>query len=190
MSLILHGTNGVTYPDGKVQLGAAALEQVGMITHTSDTALATVAAGGTQIGSAVSMVVPSAGVIRVTVLEMEFDETEGGAAKIQIGLKTGSDSIMWAVMDKSDGTSETIGPSADASTASILITNSQYGPQTNATVITPFVVTWDIAGRSITAGTVDVEVWLSDNVDGSSGEATITGTTVTARFLVEVVDGT
>ena len=48
---------------------------------------------------------------------------------------------------------------------------------------------FDIVGRGMSTGTQDVEVWMADNVAGSTGEITITGTTVTGRFLVEIIDG-
>ena len=51
------------------------------VTHTDDTALATRASGGSQIGSTLSnKTIPTAGVIRVTILEAEFDETENTSA--------------------------------------------------------------------------------------------------------------
>jgi len=193
MTLTLHGTNGITYPDGKVQLGAAALEQVGMITHTSDTALGTQGAGGTQMGAAVSMTVPAAGAIRVTIVELEVDETEGNTAAYTIGLKVGGDAILWAVLDASNGTSEFVpSPSHNASTASILTTNAwaMCDPETGGTGPASLIFTWDIVGRGMTAGAgKDIEVWLADNVTSRAGELTVTGTTVSARFLVEIIDG-
>ena len=66
--------NGLVVADTGISVGGRAVlganlgrVQVGMVTHTSDTALATQAAGGSQMGSAVSMTVPSAGVIRVSI---------------------------------------------------------------------------------------------------------------------------
>src|SRR3990167_1066686 len=50
------------------------------ITHTADTALATQAAGGSQIGATLlATTVPTTGIIRLTILATEFDETEGTA---------------------------------------------------------------------------------------------------------------
>jgi len=191
MSLVLHGTNGITYPDGKVQLGAAALEQVGMITHTSDTALATQAAGGSQMGAAVSMVVPAAGVIKATCIEGEFDETEGGVAQIAFGLKVGSDSILWAKHDLHTGAEVTLGIYMNASTTSQLIVNSvAFIHDTAAASGGPFGASWDIVGQGVSTSTQDIEVWLADNVNSVTGEATVTGSTKTARFLVEIIDGT
>jgi len=42
----------------------------------------------------------------------------------------------------------------------------------------------------MSTSTQDVETWFGDNVASNTGEITITGSTVTARFLVEVIDGT
>jgi len=185
MSLVLNGSTGITYPDGKVQLGAAAVEQVGMITHTSDTTLATLAAGGTQIGSAVSMVIPAAGAVRVTLVEIEVDETEGNNARWGIALKVGSGSLLWSSADTSDASLQYWYVATSASAASMIFRN---GFRTEGVPISTN--TWDIAGQSLATGTQDVEVWLSDNVASHTGEITVTGSTKTARFLVEVVDGT
>ena len=185
MSLVLNGSTGITYPDGKVQLGAAALEQVGMITHTSDTALATVAAGGNQMGSAVSMVIPAAGVVRVTLVEIEVDETEGNNARWGIALKVGSGSLLWSVTDVADSSAQYWYVQTNASVASMIISNGFRAE--GVPIVTN---TWDIVGQSLATGTQDVEVWLGDNIVGHSGEITVTASTKTARFLVEVVDGT
>jgi hypothetical protein len=192
MSLVLNGSTGITYPDGKVQLGAAAVEQVGMITHTSDTALATQAAGGSQMGAAVSMVVPAAGVIKATCIEGEFDETEGGVAQIAFGLKVGSDSILWAKQDITTG-AQFYFPAiymGASSTSQLIVNNSAFIHDTNASTGGPFGASWDIVGQGVSTSTQDIEVWLADNVNSVTGEATITGSTTTARFLVEITDGT
>ena len=192
--------NGLVVADTGISVGGRAVlganlgrVQVGMVTHTSDTALATKAGGGSQIGSAVSMVIPAAGIIRLTILEMEYDETEGNAAYFATGLKVGSDSVLWSKFDKaSDGAEYILGRwQAAASVTSIIVssgmTNSRQGIADNHA--DPAIFCWDIAGRSVTTGTKDVEVWFGDNNESSTGEITVTGTTTTARFLVEVIDG-
>ena len=96
-----------TKADGKavVVVAAGGKVAVGLITHTSDTALATQGAGGSQMGAAVSMTVPTAGQIRITIVEIEYDETEGSSGgAINPGLKVGADSILWATFDEGDGT--------------------------------------------------------------------------------------
>jgi len=166
------------------------LSAVGSITHTSDTALATQAAGGSQMGSAVSLSIPTAGAVRVTVLTMEVDETEGGNSAAGIAIKIGTDSLLWASADNEAGTLEyMVVAEPDAS-----VTGSIQGPggwgNSIGSISMPMVFTWDIVGNSMSTGSQDVEVWLGDNVVSQTGEITVTGTTRTARFLVEVVDGT
>ena len=191
--------NGLVVADTSISVGGRSVlganlgrVQVGMVTHTSDTALATQAAGGSQMGSAGSMTVPAAGVIRVSIVEMEFDETEGGEARLAIGLKTGSDAIKWATYDTLSGAAQ-FGPSISisSSVASLtMVTGRAYSSNGSVTAYSPMTESFDIVGQSLTAGSgVDVEVWLGDNVNSATGEATITGTTKTARFMVEIIDG-
>jgi hypothetical protein len=191
--------NGLVVADTSISVGGRAVlganlarVQVGMITHTSDTALATQAAGGSQMGAAVSMVVPTAGVIRVTCIEAEFDETEGGVANITLGLKVGSGSTLWAKHDTSNGT-QVYFPAiymGASSTSQIIVNSHGYLHDTVAVSGGPFAASWDIAGQSMATSTQDIEVWLADNVNSQTGEATVTGSTKTARFLVEIIDGT
>ena len=163
--------------------------KVAHITHTSDTALSTKSAGGTQLGAASSQTVPTAGVIRVTVVELEIDETEGtNNSRFLAGLKVGADGILWPTFDTSAGAAtDILHLAADTSVTSVLVTNGVG----NLAASTPSIMTYtfDIVGRGISTGTQDIEVWGSDNMGGSVGEVTVTGTTVTARFLVEIIDG-
>jgi hypothetical protein len=189
--------NGLVVADTGISVGGRAVlganlgrVQVGMITHTSDTALATKAAGGSQMGSHVSMTIPAAGIIRVTIIEGEFDETESsGTGKASIGLKVGTDSIRWPVWDGYTGASVDFSSVAVGSgVTSLIITNGIVDYNSGPAAI-PGAICWDIVGLSISTGAQEVEVWMGDNVVGSTSELTITGTTKTARFLVEVVDG-
>ena len=186
---------GLTVADNDISVGGRTVVgarmgrvQYDFITHTSDTALATQAGGGSQIGSAVSMVIPAAGIIRLTILEMEHDETEGNVSDFALGLKVGADAILWAVVDLYDGTSNYVGWQGNASVSSLITTNGWSADM--EAVMAPMTLSWDIVGRSITSGSAkDVEVWMGDNVNSRTGETTITGTTTTARFLVEIIDG-
>ena len=184
--------NGLVVTDTSISVGGRSAlganlgrVQLGSITHTSDTALATLAAGGSQMGSAASMVIPAAGVVRVTVVEVEVDETEGNNARWNIALKVGSGSLLWSVSDGQDGAAQYWYGVQNASVASTIISNGLI--QTGIPIAT---WTWDIVGQSLATGTQDVEVWLGDNIHGYTGEITVTGSTTTARFLVEVIDGT
>ena len=183
--------NGLVVADTGISVGGRAVlganlgrVQVGMVTHTSDTALATLAGGGSQMGSAVSMTVPAAGAIRVTIVELEVDETEGNNARWGIALKVGSGSLLWSASTNQEGTPQYWYGVQNASVASTIISNGLI-----VTGIPIATNTWDIVGQSLATGTQDVEVWLSDNVQSYTGEITVTGTTTTARFLVEVIDG-
>jgi hypothetical protein len=163
---------------------------IAMITHTSDTALATQSGGGSQMGSAVSMTVPAAGVIRVTPLIIEYDETEGSATgAFGIALKVGSDSLIWVQGDLATGSSVfAYAGRANTSVSGLLEPHAlAFGDGQNFLVEGSYV--FDIVGHSITAGVGDIEVWLGDNVNSTTGEITITGTSNNARFLVEIIDG-
>ena len=190
--------NGLVVADTGISVGGRAVlganlgrVQVGMITHTSDTALATQASGGSQIGSAVSMTVPTSGQIRVTVLVIELDETEGSASgHVGIGLKIGGDAISWSVGDNESGNQEftEIGNLSASVASGINGPGGFVGGQ--GSINYPAVHTWDVDDLGSVDGVQDVEVWLGDNVNSSTGEITVTGSTKTARLLVEIIDGT
>jgi hypothetical protein len=187
--------NGLVVADTGISVGGRAVlganlgrVQLGSITHTSDTALATQAAGGSQRGSAVSMVVPSAGVIKLTCLVMECDETEGNLAGIGIAVKVGSDALVWSSQDGPDGAVDyqfmyTVNASV---TSSIMKGGSNHNGQAYFT--SSFAI-FDIAAIGCATGTQDMEIWLGDNIQSQTGEITITGSTTTARFMVEIIDG-
>ena len=188
--------NGLVVTDTAISVGGRSVlganlgrVQVGSITHTSDTAIATQASGGTQIGSAISMVIPAAGVVRLTILEIEYDETEGNAAEAQVGLKIGTDSIIWGAVDLADSSVNVVAIRANASAVSVL-GGSGWAVGGGGAVPEALIVTFDVVANSMSTGTQDTEVWFGDNVASNTGEITITGSTVTARFLVEVIDGT
>ena len=190
--------NGLVVADTGISVGGRAVlganlgrVQVGLISSTSDVALATQASGGTQIGSAVSMVVPSAGVIRLSMEDLEMDETEGSAeGAAGFALKVGSGSLVWATADVHPTASKFYALKVSTSQVSSLQTFGVGGAAFNNSMLFPFVFVFDIAGNSLATGTQDVEVWMGDNVDGFTGEMTLTGTTKTTRFLVEIIDGT
>ena len=188
--------NGLVVADTSISVGGRAVlganlarVQVGMITHTSDTALATQAAGGSQMGAAVSMVVPAAGGIRVTQLAIEYDETEGNTGVFGGALKVGSDGLLWASGDRATGALiYSFAGQANSSVAGVLQPNGFNSANGNA-YFWETAWSFDIVGLSISTGTQDIEVWLGDNIT-DAGEITITGTTTTARYMVEIIDGT
>jgi hypothetical protein len=194
MSLVLHGTNGITFPDATGPFDGADLKslvQVGQISHTADTALATVASGGNQMGSAVSMVIPTAGVVRVTTCFLEGDETEGNFGEAIMGVKIGSGAIIWGSVDYYDSAVRYAGGLRINSSVAGVIYNAGHSMESFANTFTTWIHTLDIAGHGMATGTQDVEVWMGDNSGGGSGgEITITGTTTTGRWIVEVIDGT
>jgi hypothetical protein len=187
--------NGLVVADTGISVGGRAVlganlgrYQVGQISHTSDTALATVAAGGSQMGSAVSMVIPAAGIVRSTVCIIEADETEGNFGDAIMGVKIGSGSIIWGSVDYYDSAAYYAGSIRINSSVASVVYNAGHSMEGNANTFTTWIHTLDIAGHGMATGTQDVEVWLGDNA-GTTGEVTVTGTTTTARFLVEVIDG-
>ncbi|MCR4283076.1 MAG: hypothetical protein NUV72_08635, partial [Bauldia sp.] len=156
-----------------------------IITHTADTALATRATGGTQIGATLAgKTIPTAGFIRVTVVTMELDETEGSAAAIvAIGLDVGG-TLVWAAVDVNAGTA-TDAPDITVNTS---VASRLVGAGSNSAI--PLIATFDIVAGSFPTGAQDVKFFMGDNANSSTGEATVTGTTVTARILVEIIDCT
>ena len=185
--------NGLVVADTGISVGGRAVlganlgrVQVGLITHTSDTALATKAAGGSQMGAAVSMVIPTTGIVRTTLSGFEGDETENSSfARVVIGVKIGSDSIIWANADAADGTATDHYFVIAQNASSVIYSQGVTTPGT-----ADMMHMWDVAGTGMSTGTQDVEVWLGDNAASSTGECTVTGTTTACRFLVEVIDGT
>ena len=155
------------------------------VTHTSDTALATVAAGGTQIGSNVTVTGPTAGAYRLTLLEGEFDETGAAAVgKIGIAVDVGGTKV-FATTDLTTGSSANDALEINTGVASRLV-----GSGVRGSTYTPIVVSFDIAANSFPTGSQTLQVYFGDEADGSTGAVTVTGTTVTCRVLVEVIDTT
>lgn len=158
------------------------------VVHTSDTALATRASGGSQIGTTLSSkIIPTSGVIRVTLLEAEFDET-GGAASTQVAfaLDVGGTKV-WAASDDKDGLTVDMTVEITLSTTSRLIS---VGQDTNGSEGAPKVFSLDIAAHSLPTGSQDVKIFMGDRANSTTGEATLTGTTVTCRLLIEIIDTT
>ena len=183
---------GLTVSDDDISVGGRTVAgtnlarvQVGLITHTSDTAITAQGSGGSQMGAAVSMVVPTAGAIRITIIEIEVDETNGAIGQVGVGLKIGSDSIVWSQNDDNAGTSYFQPRTYINSSATSMIINTGFSAQFQSNQSPTF----DIVGNGMSTGTQDVEVWLGDNVNSATGEVTVTGTTVEARILVEIIDG-
>lgn len=157
------------------------------VTHTSDTALATRAGGGSQIGSTLSNArIPTSGVIRVTILEAEFDETTSSAASlVATALDVGGTKV-WAETDGVAGTAVDATITINTGVASRLI-------KTGLDFIFnayPLIYSFDISAGSFPTGAQDVKIFMGDNASASPGEITLTGTTVTCRILVEVIDTT
>ena len=155
------------------------------ITHTSDTALATQAGGGTQIGSTLSsLTIPTSGIIRLTIITAEFDETEGSAtARAGVAIDVAATKV-WGTSDTSAG-AIAYRPyiQASASATSVLV-NRNYDAQGGNTVT---IGTWDIVDAGFPTGSRDVQLYFGDNVDGQTGEITITGTTHTFRAMIEII---
>ena len=159
------------------------------VTHTSDTALATRASGGTQIGATISNArIPTAGVVRITLLEGEFDETEGNAAEFAFALDIGGTKV-WAAADTPSGVTTDFTVRVNTSAASRLIGAGVNMVPGNDDPV-PVIMSFDIAAGSFPTGTRDIQIYFGDNANGALGEVTVTGTTVTCRILVEVIDFT
>tara|TARA_Y100000310_G_scaffold132889_1_gene131820 strand:+ start:3575 stop:4570 length:996 start_codon:yes stop_codon:yes gene_type:complete len=155
------------------------------ITHTSDTALATQVSGGTQIGATLSsIVIPTSGIIRLTLLAAEFDETESSAtARAGMAIDVGGTKV-WGTSDTTAGTL-TYRPYIQAdSGATSVIWSKNYDAQGGNTVT---IGTWDIVDASFPTGARDVQLYFGDNVDSQTGEITITGTTHTFRAMIEII---
>lgn len=159
------------------------------VTHTADSALATQAAGGTKIFSTISAApVPTSGQIRVSIVQIEFDETEGTNQGIAgIALKVGAGALVWAASDDGAGTAG-FAPviSSNASVASAISGPGGHGFQITVQGDMSFI--WDIEASGLLTGSQDIAIYMGDNVGGNVGELTITGTTFTAVALVEIID--
>lgn len=153
------------------------------VTHTSDTALDTRAFGGTQIGSTLSSTrIPTAGVVRVTLLEAEFDNV-GITGDLGIGIDVGGTKV-WAVSENKAGLTIFTQIKINADVASRKI-NTGIAIDSGLTIFS-----FDIVAKSFPTGSQDVKVFMGDLADAVGGEITLTGTTVTCRILVEVIDTT
>jgi len=159
------------------------------VTHTSDTALDTRANGGTQIGSTLNdVILPTSGVIRITLLEIEFDETENSAsAEVAFALDVGGTKV-WAAADAPDGTSNDRIIDLDQNVSSRLVSVGSDGKSANDH--TAMIFTYDIIAHGFPTGPQAIQIYFGDNAQSTTGEATVTGTTVTCRILVEVIDTT
>jgi hypothetical protein len=186
--------NGLVVTDTAISVGGRSAlganlgrYEIYRVTHTSDTALATHAAGGSAFGSSFTAVVPTDGFARVSLITFELDETEGNAANIAVGLKIASDSILWPHTDGQDGgVGMAYQTRIDASVSSQLI-GSGVGIHNNGQVRA--YATYDVTAS--TAGSQTLQLYAADNLpgDANTGEITITGTSTTAVCLVEVIDG-
>ena len=156
--------------------------------NTSDTALATRALGGTQIGGAINNVrIPTRGVVRLTILVAEFDETgAAAAAEVAFAILVGSTTI-WATTDNNAGTSADVTVRIDTGATSRLI---GAGTDDDQSGVGAKIMSFDIVGDSIPTGLQDFEVRMGDEANGTTGAATITGTTVISRWLVEIISAT
>ena len=159
------------------------------VTHTTDTALATRASGGSQIGLTLNnKTIPTSGVIRVTILEGEFDETDNLAdGRVAVALDVGGTKI-WATSDDAAGAAIDMGFRVSQNVASRLIGAGVDGQDSIEN--TALVFSFDIAAHSFPTGSRDVRIYMGDNANSKTGEVTLTGTTVTCRLLVEIVDTT
>ena len=154
------------------------------VTDTSDTALATRASGGSQIGSTLSSkAIPTSGVIRITLLEAEFD-TGASQGEIAIALDIGATKV-WAISDNSTGTSldtvVTIGAG---------VTGRKVGAGADIFSTGRASVSFDIVDKSFPTGAQDIKIFMGDRANSTIGEGILTGTTTTCRILVEVIDTT
>ena len=156
------------------------------VTHASDTALATRASGGTQIGSNLTNVlIPTSGIIRMTILEAEFDETGSSAAsQVAFAVDVGGTKV-FAVADTSAGAALDVHVLLDTGVASRLIGSGRDDASDIANIMS-----FDIAVNSFPTGSRTIQVYFGDEANSTTGAATLTGTTVTCRILIEVIDTT
>ena len=156
-----------------------------VITHTADTALATVAAGGSQIGATTSnAIIPTSGIIRLTLLEGEFDETGSAAAgTVGIAVDVGGTKV-FSISDDDSGTSRE-SPRINISTG---VGSRLVGDGANAGTQAVLIASFDIVANGFPIGSRDIQVYFGDEAAGSTGAVTLTGTTVTCRVLIEIVD--
>lgn len=155
------------------------------VTHTDDTALATRASGGSQIGSTISSApIPTSGVVRVTLLEAEFDETGGAFGLVAFALDIGGTKV-WALSDTTAGTVGDTIVRINQNTDSRLISTGIDRDSSNFNAV---IMSFDIVAGSFPTGARDVEIYMGDEANSSTGAVTLTGTTVTCRILVEIID--
>lgn len=153
-----------------------------LVTHSSDTALATQAAGGTQIGSTLaSIVIPASGYVRVTIVSISLNETENTSnATAAFGIDIGGTKV-WVQSDAATGSSVFMSILVNQNVTGRLIGNGRDGGGSVASGV------FDIAENAFPTGAQDVKFFMGDNVNSNAGEITVAGTTLTARIIIEIV---
>jgi len=186
--------NGLVVSDTSISVGGRAVlganlgrVQIHRTTHTSDTVLATQAAGGTAFCSSFTAVVPTVGIIKITVIESEYDITSSAIGRWTVGIKVGSDAIDWAGSDDGSGDPQFPVVGEGASSVAGVLNGSAVGPQSIGGVRSPIV--FDIATDIGSTGSQTIQLYAGKDVSWGTGNVTITGTTTTAVCLVEVIDG-
>lgn len=188
MTVTIHGTNGITFPDATVLNTATTTVNSYRTTETSDVALGTAASGGTQVGSDISVTIPTSGVIRVTLLQGVLD-WPGTNTAYSLGINVNSTDYFLAG-NSQDGAAIYFpligmnGASADA------YLRAGYAVYNNGGYGGALIASFDISSLGISTGSQTLKVKMADEASTGaySGAGTLNGATQTGVFQVEIIE--
>ncbi|HEB79657.1 MAG TPA: hypothetical protein ENI79_04195 [Rhodospirillales bacterium] len=168
--------------------GGGKLTEVHRTVHTATSSLATCASGGSQVGSNLTVNVPTAGMLRLIMLECELEETGGSLiATIGLGLDVGG-TVKFTQSDDNNNIYTYYNALMKVKAGKTVTISGGYHYLYQAGV--PGIL-FDIATHfpSVT-GPQTVKVLMGDNADpGLTGVGQLSGATKQAVFLLEVIDG-
>ena len=155
--------------------------------ETSDVALDTCANGGTQVGSNLTVNIPTAGFLRVTIIEAECDRASGSSyTSISVGIKVGAAAGVFNLCG-AQGVLKYFpnGLAQSGAGSNLVIRNGSCGQGDFH-----YTVTFDIATESFATGSQTVQIMMGDEANASYADpGQLSGTSTTGVFQLEVMDG-
>ena len=189
MAMTIDGSNGVTFPNSSVQIGAASPNQAVVVTDSTNIAMTATLIGGSQqnVGSSFSINIPTSGIIKLSSIVGRFlNSATATQHNYTFGIRIGTTNY-WFGQQNINGTLSTVPGNCiiqGTSAANQYIEIYGFGNSNSSTnLVSANPASLDIVGASMPTGTQTVQVVTAYMTTAGTIQGAVKQTRITLEFL-------
>lgn len=190
MAMTIDGSNGVTFPNSSVQIGAASPNQAVVVTDSTNIAMTALLNSGSQqnVGSSFSINIPTSGIIKLSSIVGRFlNSATATQHNYTFGIRINTTNY-WFGQQNVNGTLSTILANCIIQGTAVANQYNEIYGFGNSSVVSSSLVSanpasLDIVGLSIPTGTQTVQVVTAYVTTAGTIQGAVKQTRITLEFL-------